>query len=228
MHGLKFTPTSKLNNTELQSNIKNYKQRFRLAEFFSIKEANDSEELFQKQSTFTPPRNRDRDLDHQIDVLNNWNLDKMEKKFKGNLSNMEQKELSKLINGETILIKPADKGWPVVVLSTSHYQSMIMQHLYDEDTYTKVDSCIDSKIQSDLLRFLRKYRMCFRETEWKFLNDKHHGITFFYVLRKIHKSMVVESAINTQNSEIIETFEPNDLKLSPIVGGPKCPTRKLS
>ena len=34
----------------------------------------------------------------------------MEKKFKGNLSNMEQKELSKLINGETILIKPADKG----------------------------------------------------------------------------------------------------------------------
>ena len=159
MHCLKLTPTSKLINTELQSNIKNYKQRLRLAEFFSIKEANDSEELFQKQSTFTPPRNRDRDLDHQIDVLNNWNLDKMEKKFKGNLSNMEQKELSKLINGETILIKPADKGWPVVVLSTSHYQSMIMQHLYDEDTYTKVDSCIDSKIQSDLLRFLRKYNV---------------------------------------------------------------------
>ena len=70
--------------------------------------------------------------------------------------------------------------------------------------------------------------MCFRKTERKFLNDKHHGVTIFYVLPKIRKSMLVESAINTQNSEIIETFEPNDLKLRPIVGSPKCPTRKLS
>ena len=30
------------------------------------------------------------------------------------------------------------------------------------------------------------------------------------------------------NSEIIEIFELNDLKLRPIVGAPKCPTRKLS
>ena len=28
-----------------------------------------------------PPRNRDRDLDHQIDVLNNLNLEKTETKF---------------------------------------------------------------------------------------------------------------------------------------------------
>ena len=40
--------------------------------------------------------------------------------------------------------------------------------------------------------------------------------------------MIIESAINTQNSKTIEIFEPNDLKLRPIVGGPKCPTRKLS
>ena len=40
--------------------------------------------------------------------------------------------------------------------------------------------------------------------------------------------MVIESAINTQNSEIIEIFEPNYLKLRLIEGGPKCPTRKLS
>ena len=37
--------------------------------------------------------------------------------------------------------------------------------------------------------------------------------------------MITKSAINTQNSEIIE---PNDLKLRPIVGCPKYPTRKLS
>ena len=55
----------------------------------------------------------------------------METIFKSNLSNMEQKELSKLANDESIVIKPADKVGAVVLLSTGHYQSMIMQHLLD-------------------------------------------------------------------------------------------------
>ena len=95
-------------------------RRLRLSEFFQNKEAYDSDNLFQKQSTITPPRNRDGDLDHQIDVLNNLNLEKMETKCKSNLSNMEQKELSKLNNDETIVIKPADKGGVVVIFSTGH------------------------------------------------------------------------------------------------------------
>ena len=58
LRGLKFTPSPKRNNIELKSNIQNYTRRLRLAGFFQNKEANDSEEnLFQKQSTFTPPRN---------------------------------------------------------------------------------------------------------------------------------------------------------------------------
>ena len=81
----------------------------------------------------------------------------METKCKSNLSNMEQKELSKLTNDETIVIKPGDKGWAVVILSTGHYQSMIMQHLLDENTYKKLDSCIDSKIQSDHWNFWTKW-----------------------------------------------------------------------
>ena len=53
---------------------------------------------------------------------------------------MEQKELSKLTNDHTIVIKYADKGRAAVILSTGHYQSMIMQHLLDENTYKKLDS----------------------------------------------------------------------------------------
>ena len=37
--------------------------------------------------------------------------------------------------------------------------------------------------------------------------------------------ITLHNLLNTQN---IEFFEPNHLKLRPIVGGPKCPTRKLS
>ena len=40
--------------------------------------------------------------------------------------------------------------------------------------------------------------MCFTEPEWKFLNDKHHEVSNFYRLPKIHKLKTIESAINTQ------------------------------
>ena len=59
--------------------------------------------------------------------------------------------------------------------------------------------------------------MCFAEPECKFLNHKHNEVSSFYGQLKIHKSMNIESAINTPKSEIIQIIEPNDLKLS----GPK-------
>ena len=43
----------------------------------------------------------------------------METKSKSNLSYIKQKELSKLNNDEAIVIKPADKGVTVVILSIS-------------------------------------------------------------------------------------------------------------
>ena len=55
--------------------------------------------------------------------------------------------------------------------------------------------------------------MCFTEPEWIFPNDKHHEVSNVYGLPKIHKSMLIESAINPQNSDFIEIFEPTDLKL---------------
>ena len=146
LRGFKFKPTPMHNNIELKSNIQDYMRRFRLAQFFLNKEASNSEEnLFQKQSTSTPPRNWDKDLDHQIVVLNNLNLEEMETKSNSNFSIMEQKELSKLINDETMVIKPADKGGVVVILSTGNHQGMIMKQVLDESIYKKLDFCIESK-----------------------------------------------------------------------------------
>ena len=44
-----------------------------------------------------------------------------------------------------MVIKPADKGEVVVILSTGNYQGMIMKQLLDESIYKKLDLCIDSK-----------------------------------------------------------------------------------
>ena len=74
----------------------------------------------------------------------------MEAKSKSNFSNMEQKELSKLINDKTIAVKPANKEEAVLILSTGHYQSMIIQHLLDQNKYKNPDTCIANKLHSEL------------------------------------------------------------------------------
>ena len=56
----------------------------------------------------------------------------MQTKAKSNFSNMEQKE--------ALVMKPADKKRAVAILSTGYYQSTIMQHLLDENTFKKLDS----------------------------------------------------------------------------------------
>ena len=45
---------------------------------------------------------------------------------------------------------------------------------------------------------------------------------------KIFKSKVTEASIDCQSTEVVEGREPSDLKPKSIVGGPNCPTRRLS
>ena len=136
LRGLKFTPTPKRNIIQPKSDIQ-IRYSYSKSDFHNAPENNNLQNLFKTKSHFTPSRNRDRDLDHQIDILNNLDLEGMDLSSKNNLSKTEQSELSKLINDKTIIIKPADKGGAVVILSTEHYKTMIMQHLDDASTYKK-------------------------------------------------------------------------------------------
>ena len=225
---MKFTPTPKRNIIQLKSDIHNYTGKLRLAEcFHNAPENKNLENLFKTKSNFTASRNRDKNLDHQIDLLNNLNLEGIDICPKNNLSKMEQSELPKLVNNRTIIIKPADKGGAVVVPFTEHYKILIVQHLPDTGTYKKLDLNIDIKIHKNLKKLLHKYNNCFTESEQKYLDQKSFETNNFYGLPKIHTSKVIEAAIHSQNTEVIEIREPSDLKLRPIVGGPHCPTRSL-
>ena len=59
-------------------------------------------------------------------------------------------------------------------------------------------------------------------TKFLFLTSNFNG------LPKVHKSNIIQEAIQVQNSEYIKIYEPPDLTLRPIVAGPNCPTRRLS
>ena len=79
-----------------------------------------------------------------------------------------------------------------------------------------------------LKKLLNKHKNIFIVKDFKYLNEADYNTSSFYWLPKIHKCQLITNAIKEQNSEDVSINEPLDLKVRPIVRGPKCPTRKLS
>ena len=77
-------------------------------------------EIFLKQNPILHHLEIVIDLDHQIYLMNNLDLERMDICSENNFSKMKQWELSKLINDRTMNIKPADKEGRAVILFTEH------------------------------------------------------------------------------------------------------------
>ena len=72
-----------------------------------------------------------------------------------------------------------------------------------------------------------KYKPLLTDSEYKHLSHDYFKTSNFG-RSKIQKFEILHEAIKQQNKELITILERKDLKLRPIVGGPKCPTRRLS
>ena len=105
---------------------------------------------------------------------------------------------------------------------------MILSQLSDEKTYKKLNSNPGQAIMKKIKALITKYKPLLTDSEYKYLSHNYFETSSFYGRPKIHKSEILHKAIKEQNKELITILEPKDLKLRPIVGGPKCPTRRLS
>ena len=132
------------------------------------------------------------------------------------------------MNNPDIVIKEADKGGAVTVLSKNHYRAMIYEHFNNQNTYQKLDKILELTFMKKYLKILNKHESIFTDKGLKYLNEADYDTRNFYGLPKIHKSQLITNTIKKQNSEVVSINEPQDVKVRPIVGGPKCPTRKLS
>ena len=61
------------------------------------------------------------------------------------------------MNQPNIVIKEADKGGAVTVLSKHHYRAMIYQHLSNQNTYQKLAKNLDPTIIKKLKKILNKH-----------------------------------------------------------------------
>ena len=83
-------------------------------------------------------------------------------------------------------------------------------------------------IFKDLEKLVAKFSNCLLKKEQAFLTNFSFSTTNFYGLPKVHKSKIIQEAIQVQHCEYIKVYEPSDITLQPIVAGPNCPTHCLS
>ena len=127
--GFKFTPTRLPDKIELTKNVQQLSRRLRFLELLytenqSEEEKSSDDSIIKSKSAFKPPRNRDKILDQNTDLLNSLNIPDLQKAPKCNFLKLDA-ATKNLKNGKNVEIKEADKGGSVVILSKSYYKSTI-------------------------------------------------------------------------------------------------------
>ena len=145
-------------------------------------------------------------------------------KKKSSISKKEWEAIKSLKENDTIVIKEADKGAAVAVMNKTHYYSIVVKILQDEETYKKTNENCDKKVFKDLEKLVAKFSNCLLKEEQDFPTKFSFSTSNFYGLPNVQKSKIIQEATQVQNSKYIKIYEPSDLTLRPIAAGPNCST----
>ena len=150
--GFTLTPTPGPNEVELKIDLKEFSRKLRLREFFL-----DTQEpkLVQNKSSFGPPNQRNQELDEIIDEIKNIEIEK--RNPQDNLSKSERHALKELKENKDIVIKEADKGAAIVIMTKDRYRKMVMKHLDSEAYESVADKNIDKKVMQKIEEYTEKY-----------------------------------------------------------------------
>ena len=197
LKGLKFTPTPQQNIVELKGDLQIFADKLRTVEYFDKNDENGSElegkSLIKGKSKFKPPKSSNKILENEINNLTNMNFETFTKENKSNLTKKEWFALKSLMNDPELVIKKADKGGSVVIMSANHYEKMVYSQLLDGKTYEKLKANKDFNIAKNLAELIKKYKKSFTEAEFKCLTSTDFKTSQFYGLPKVHKSKILEA-----------------------------------
>ena len=124
------------------------------------------------------------------------------------------------INTNKIIIKSADKGSIIVVMTPKDYWNMCYRHLSDTTFYNNLDNNDPSTIVQDRVnKFAEKYKSILTNNEYDFLTKRCHKISNFYMLPKLHKSKEINEIMQRKRTEYIQIDEDILIEGRPIVAG---------
>lgn len=231
--GLTFIPTLTLDSNQklhLQFDIQNYHRKIQLASYFRD---NKRQRLpkFTSSSFWMPPRDK---IPSEVIFLIQKDKKDFQRHFKrynekSNLSQQEKEALKQLMQNKHIVIKPADKGSAVVILSRQHYILEAKRQLNDKTYYSKLNKPIYLQTVPLVHQIIDKLHRT------KFINTRQKEYLKgtceprprqFYILPKIHKKPETwtipfklpsgRPIVSDCGSETYQTAEYIDYFLTPL------------
>ena len=119
-----------------------------------------------------------------------------------------------------LIIKPADKGDIIVVMSAAFYHEICMNELSKPNFYQIVgDTDPSDLVLNAVMDFCGKYESLLTNNEIKFLTERKYKMAYFYMLPKLHKSEFINNNIGHSEYVKLTNFD-QPIEGRPIVGGP--------
>ena len=159
--GLSFAPSRKQTVAQLTADLKEWERLMRLREYWYDNRnaahpaagAPDDDSKY-KQSRWVPPRGREPWLDMYLDEVTASVLRETKTRGTGNLSKDEEAALLSLIQDDSIVIRPADKGSSIVIMNTEDYLAKLDEEVGDTTTYQPVSSDQTSQVHKRVRRIV--------------------------------------------------------------------------
>ena len=159
--GLSFCPRPpKLNSTEILDDLERYNRRLRLKEYFATVEAmEDDRRPFRPPSNWMPPKGRNDALEVFISQVRRTVEQSLEARAtwraKDNISMDERRALKSLRERTDIVIKPADKGSAVVIMSQEGYIAEVNRQLQNTKHCKLLDASPLMEITAEVTSMVR-------------------------------------------------------------------------
>ncbi|KAK3106951.1 hypothetical protein FSP39_003763 [Pinctada imbricata] len=158
--GLKYVPTCRnIDINKLLTELKVWERRMRLKEYFYERE-NDRDnsetqetDKMKKQNAnrqWTPAEGRNRWLDQYVTEVKNDIIKGLKRDFKMNVTKGEENALKSLMNDNSIIIRPADKGSGIVIIDADSYKTDIEKELLSNGTYEQIPETTVQKLDRKL------------------------------------------------------------------------------
>lgn len=191
--GLNFVPTYEVDSFEVKTELFRFFRKIKLRYMFKDSKTQElSIPVFKKKSKFNPlcPN---PSIQTFCRIVEGEILGKYKSNAPySNISLNEKLAIQELSRDTDIIIKPADKGGAIVVQNMADYQKEAYRQLNDEEFYRRLHANPTADFQRKIkdvtdnalkMHWISKDEHCF-------LNCKHPVIPMFYMLPKIHKSLV--------------------------------------
>ena len=228
--GLSFCPTPEYIDTNFSEDLYNLARKLRLKYHFRDNNHKDTS-IVKLPSTYVPAPNEDIELEKIIHQLK-WLRVRRTKQRNQNMTRAlreAERTLTEKVENKKIVIKSADKGEVIVIMSTEYYHQMCMKELEKANTYKQLKKTNPSNlVHRTVVDFANRYKSILTKKEYQFLTEKEYRMANFYSLPKLHKSTHVNELLQNGEEYIhIEHFT-DTIEGRPIVGGPVSHTSGIS